>query len=489
MLSIRIKKQFLRFFNSLILSTFCFTFMNAAPFVKSSLPESTLVHALSSPDSIKLLKIKLAIANTIIEAKANLGIWGVLVGLNPDSTPPENIFQRKYFTRNLQFFNLKGIVNFNESLIITLIEFKQKSMPQNSKPSEYNLKDNVLKPVGSFLGRLLSKKHSDNSEQKTDDPSADNIQTKLHIYVQAVDNQNERQFGNFSIHIVHTGGNKFVSFERALEKLADKATIELKILFLLSSEVTFKSKNLGEISVPGKYVWRGMLFELFEPDRMQQVGDETLVIPGKRAGIAFAMAVDTLAEHSLIKIARKWRPGSPGFWAVEYPNPVFALQVNYHPPSSYAYQRLDFQFNLTPFKRFDSGGGFHLFKIKDDQDDDVGGFGFFGFLLWRMYYSDRFTFGTRFGFDIDIPIRKDDDGNDVSLILPSISTGLNTEFLISEKVDLVLEIGYRLSSSASGWRYTTEEEESVSAYWADSSCPRVKNTGILISLGFRYLIF
>ncbi|MBN2092613.1 hypothetical protein JW964_23535 [candidate division KSB1 bacterium] len=487
MLSIRIKKQFLRFFNSLILSTFCFTFINAAPLVKSSIPESTLVHALSSPDSIKLLKVKSAIANTIIEAKANLGIWGVLVGLNPDSTPPENIFQRKYFTSNLQPFNLKGLVNFNESLIITLIEFKQKSMPQNTKPSEYNLKDNVLKPVGSFFGRLLSKKHSDDSELKTDDPSADNIQTKLHIYVQAVDNQNERQFGNFSINIVHTGGDKFISFESALEKLADKATIELKILFLLSSEVTFESKNSGKISLTGKYIEPGMLFELIEPDRIQQVGDETLVTPGKRAGIA--TVVDTLTTNSLIKLVRTWRPGSPGFWAVEYPNPIFALQVNYHPPSNYAYQRLDFQFNFTPLKRFDSGGGFHLFKIRDNQDDDVGGFGFFGFLLWRMYYSDRFTFGTKFSFDMDIPIRNDDDGNSVSLILPSISTGLNTEFLISEKVDLVLEIGYRLSSSASGWRYTTEEEESVSAYWADYSYPRVKNTGMLISLGFRYLIF
>jgi hypothetical protein len=484
MISIPVKKEFLLLLNLLLLLTFFFNPAPAATPMSSSLPESTLVTSLSSPDSVELFKAKLAVANTIIDAKANLGIWGVFIGLNPDSIPPENIFQQEYLNVESRLINLRGIINYEEGLIITLIEFEQKGVPKFTKPSEYNLKNNVLEPVGSFVMRLFGKKKAVHAPEGNE-PYADYIQTTLIVFVQAVDIRKERLIGSFSIDITHAGGNKSESFKNALKKLEKKVMLELKILFLISSEVTFLTPNKGTISLNGNYVYPNMLFEVIEPDRIQREGDETLVIPGKRAGIA--MVVDTLATRSLIKFVRKWKPGSPGCWAVEYAYPVFAFQVNYHPPTNYSYQRLDFQFNMSPLKKYDVGGGFHFLKIRDDRDNEVGGFGFFGFLLWRMYYSDRFTFGTKFGLDLDIPMRTDDDGNNVNLVVPSISTSLNTEFLISERIDLVMNFGYRIAKSANGWEYTVDEE-SLPAYWTDYY-PRINNTGLLFSLGFRFLLF
>jgi hypothetical protein len=474
MISIPVKREFLLLLNWLILLTFFLIAAPAATPMSSSLPERTLINSLSSSDSVELFKTKLAVANTILDAKANLGIWGVFVGLNPDHIPPEKIFQQEYFNIESRLINLREIINFEEGLVITITEFEQKGVPKFTKPSEYNLKNNVLEPVGSLLVRLFGKKKAVDSPEE-DAPYADNIQTTLIVFVQAVDIRKERSIGSFSLNITHTGGNKSESFKNALKKLEKKVTLELKILFMLSSEVTFLTHNKGTISLNGNYVYPNMLFELIEPDRIQQEGDETFVIPGKRAGIA--MVVDTLATKSLIKFVRKWKPSSPGCWAVEYEYPVFAFQVNYHPPSNYSYQRLDFQFNISPLKKYDVGGGFHFLKIKDDRDAEVGGFGFFGFMLWRMYYSDRFTFGTKFGLDLDIPLRTDDDGNNVSLVVPSVSTSLNTEFLISERIDLVLNVGYRIAQPASGWNYTVDEE-SLPAYWADYY-PKIVSTQVL----------
>lgn len=486
MISIRLKKHSLLFFIAFFLSGSFFNPANAAAPAPFSIPDSALVKALSAPDSLKLVRVKVEVANAIIDARINIGIWGVLIGINPDSIPPEKIFQHQYYNIKLQPISLRGLLNFEESLIITLVEFDQKGVPKDTKYSENNLKDNVLKPAGSLLKDLFGKKNHNGRESAKTEPFADNVQTRLNIFVQAVDIRKERLFGNFSITIVHTGGDKFQSFEKALEKLVIKATIELKILFLLSSEVTFLADNYGKISLTGKYIEPGMYFELIEPDRAEQVGNEIQIINGKRAGIA--VVTDTLAQHSLIQYVRKWKPRSPGFWAIEYNYPIFALQVNYQPPSRFSYQRLDFQFNFTPLKKFDSGGGFHLFKIEDDRDHEVGGFGLYGFMLWRILYSNNFTIGTKFGFDLDFPIRKDDAGNVVTLAIPSIFTSINTEFLISEKVDLVLNVGYRLAEPANSWEYTVEDDESVPAYWV-SHYPKVNNTGLILSLGLRYLIF
>ncbi len=89
--------------------------------------------------------------------------------------------------------------------------------------------------------------------------------------------------------------------------------------------------------------------------------------------------------------------------------------------------------------------------------------------------------------DFDIPFRKDDDGQTVHTLLFSAPIGFVGEFLLSQKVDFVFNIGYRFSAKSDNWEFS-EDEENYKAYWEENA-PEVENSGLYFSFGFKLFIF
>jgi len=88
---------------------------------------------------------------------------------------------------------------------------------------------------------------------------------------------------------------------------------------------------------------------------------------------------------------------------------------------------------------------------------------------------------------MDIPYRKDDDGQTVNTVLFSAYMGVVGEFLLSKKIDFVISAGYRFSTKSYKWEYS-EDEETFPAYW-EKDAPEVDNSGVKLSVGFKYLLF
>lgn len=228
-----------------------------------------------------------------------------------------------------------------------------------------------------------------------------------------------------------------------------------------------------------------MIFELVEPDRIWELDDEEVLVPGSRAAIA--TVVDTSTDSSGFKILRQWRDTYPGSEAVEQPRTILALSFNFNPPATNAYSNLGVYFQANPLHDLDWGVGMQIMRITDAFGDDDYGFGFGAIALWRFLNTTKIDFGAKVGMDFDIPFKKDDSENTVHTLLFSSPLGFVAEFLLSKKVDFVIHAGYRFGNKSNQWEYS-EAEESYPAYWEENA-PKVTNSGFMLSAGLKYLLF
>ncbi|UCE05050.1 MAG: hypothetical protein JSW07_15705, partial [bacterium] len=273
---------------------------------------------------------------------------------------------------------------------------------------------------------------------------------------------------------------------KAMKLLKRKAISKLKSIYWFSADI-IKIKN-GMIGLPfgtTSGIKKGMMFELVEPDRVWTYEDEEILVPGGSAGIA--TVVDTSADNSGLRILRQWRDHYIGSWAIEHPTSVFALGLNFVPPSTDAYTNLGIQLHVGPMHDFDWGFGMQIIRITDSFGDDDFGFGFGGFGIWRFLNTSKIDLGVKLGIDLDIPFRKDDDGQTVHSILFSGYMGVVGEFLLSKKFDFVISAGYCFSTKSDKWEYS-DDEETFPAFW-EKDAPEVNNSGFMLSVGFKYLLF
>ncbi len=325
----------------------------------------------------------------------------------------------------------------------------------------------------------------DISTQKSNDYSK-NIQTQLSVYAPIVDVSTGALLGTLDLQVFHTGGSAKKSKTRAMKLLKEKAKEELKRIYWFSAEVIKTKKGMTGIAFGTRSrIRKAMVFELIEPDRIWEQGDEEFLVPGGSAAIA--SVVDTSIDSSGFKILRQWRDCYPGTWAVEHPTPIFALGLNFTPPSIGSYSNVGICFQFGPLNSFDLGFGMQIIKVTDSYEEDDYGFGFNGFGIWRFINTSKIDLGGKLGIDLDIPFKKDDDGQTVHAILFSSYLGVVEEFLVSKKFDFSMNIGYRLGLRNDNWKYT-EDEENLPAYW-EQDAPEVKNSGLMVSVGFKYFLF
>ncbi len=89
---------------------------------------------------------------------------------------------------------------------------------------------------------------------------------------------------------------------------------------------------------------------------------------------------------------------------------------------------------------------------------------------YRLIRTSTFSLGGVLSLLFDFNSRNDDEDNAVSLPIFSPRIGLQSEIMISPKLDIVLRAEYALASiNLGGWTYSNEDDDSsnIAANWDD----------------------
>ena len=261
--------------------------------------------------------------------------------------------------------------------------------------------------------------------------------------------------------------------------------MELKKSYWLSSPIASFQEAITVAIDTSRGIEKDMMFEIYEPDRTWNTKDQVVTVPGGHVG--FAKAIKVGSDSSQLQVLRRWQSFHPGSWVVEHPNSIFALQINSNLPSTNSYFNCGCYFNARALYQFDWGFGVQAIRVTDSESKDDWGFGFAGFAIWRFSDHYKFDTGIKVGLDLDIPFRRDDNGEMVTTTLFSTHLGLISEILISSRTDLVLFAGYRLGVKSHHWQFS-DEEDSIPGYWEDQP-PKVDNSGIMFSAGLKFYLF
>ncbi|UCE04821.1 MAG: hypothetical protein JSW07_14505 [bacterium] len=411
------------------------------------------------------------VAFKLIEAIEQLRLYDVFVGIYYDSTIE---ISDSAFTDDM-VVDIKQVRagGFIEAIVLTTTNMYQIGVLPGEKEDYFSIKP-------SF--RDIFEKDSEVSEEAY----VKNIQTQLFVQAQLLDLDTGNLITTLEIEAIQTGGSREKSKVKVLKQFKNKLIYELKWLYWLASEVMLKENRKLIVPIGTELgVEKGMIFELIEPDRIMIEDEVEMLIPGGR--VAFATVADTANEKSSLEILRQWQDDYPGSWVVERLRPIHALQLNFIPPSTDSHTTFGIQFHARPLKLFDWGLGARFVKITDSDDNNDYGFGFGGFIICRFLNMAKLDVGGQLGLDLDIPFREDDEGRIVHTALFSAYTGITAEFLLSAKSDLFISVGYRIGGETNNWEYS-EDDETYSAYWKDKA-PEVDNTGFMLSVGIKFLLF
>jgi hypothetical protein len=400
-------------------------------------------------------------ALVLAEATKELGFYDIVVGIYLDST---SAFEDSTFG-DFAVLNFNEVTRFSEAIIIIATEISQQGVPSDEDDAYFLLgDDDVRKKSGNY---------------------SKNIQTQLSVNAVFIDIETGESQGLLDLEVFHTGGTLKRSKAKAMSLLKKKAKAELERIYWFSADVIKTKKGMMGIAFgTNSKIKKGLIFELVEPDRIWKLDDEEVMVPGSYAAIV--TVVDASADSSGFRILRQWRDVYPGSWAVEHPKSIFALGLNLMPPATDAYTNLGIYFHAGAVHDFDWGIGMQIMRVTDSFGDDDYGFGFDAFAMWRFLNTTKIDFGSKMGMDFDIPFRKDDDERMVHTLLFSAHIGIVGEFLLSQQVDFVINAGYRFGVKSGKWEYS-EDEESYPAYWEKGS-PKVDNSGLMLSVGFKYFL-
>lgn len=401
------------------------------------------------------------VAIPLLEAKHQLGLYGLMVGILIDSAAASNASGSSQF----EILSFDQIVGANHLIAILSASISQENVPAE-EPDYFSIRKRADNRTGAKTSSL--------------------IQTRLSVNAEILDVGTGEGLAPLAFEVWGTGRSTAKSKRNAMKRLKDVAIQELKRLYWLSAELTRVTGGKEVISLGSRVgISKGMAFELIEPDRIWQSDGEEWLVPGGTGAIAAVS--DTAADSSSIRILRQWRDIYPGAWAVELSRPIYGLGLNFSPTALGSYINFSLCFHVAPLSRFDCGLALQMIRVADSYQEEDYGFGLGGFGIWRFINSPKFDWGAKLTLDLDFPFKRDDDDNLVSTVLFSTSFGAVAEWLISKRVDFVFQLGYRLGMRNKNWQYSEDDIE-ISAYWSKEP-PEVKNSGIMMNVGFRYLLF
>ena len=397
-----------------------------------------------------------------------------------------------------QAIEIGKVAGANEALLISITNFGQKGVPTEKQEE----KDDEEEPETELFGWIVKEvvKAKIDKELENVERYPNNIQTVVSGEVRLLDVETGKSISSFNFSAEHTGGVKAKSLNKALKKVRSQMVDNLKSLYQLSSEVLdvqgndimlLLGKNMG--------VRKGMVYEIRTLDTKRTVRERAITIPGKTVGFVEVETVS--ADASEGRVLRKWDTIEPGYQAKEQTDGLGSWGIGGIFSSTPENYRLRLMGNYKPFHQF--GGAIYgdMGMVEDSRGDPDFLFGFGIDLNYRLIRSSPFSLGTILSLPFDFHIRSDDgiDENEVhTVVLPIFSPriGLQSEIMISPKLDIVLRVEYALASVNLGdWTYSEENENdddssNLSAYWDDGIAPEIDYSGSMaFTVGIRMLVF
>ena len=395
-----------------------------------------------------------------------------------------------------QAIEIGKVAGANEALFISITNFGQKGVPTEKQEE----KDEEEEPETELFGWIVKEvvKAGIDKELENVERYPNNIQTVISGEVRLLNVETGKSISSFNFSAEHTGGVKAKSLNKALKKVRSQMVDNLKSLYQLSSEVLhvqgndimlLLGKNMG--------VHKGMVYEIRTLDTKRKVRDRDITIPGKTVG--FVEVVTVSADASEGRVLRKWDTIEPGYQAKEQTEGLASWSLGGLFGSSPENYRLRIAGNYKPFHQL--GGAIYgdLGMVEDTRGDMDFHLGFGLEINYRIIPSSPYSVGGVLSLPFDFHIRPDDgdeDGEIHTVVLPIFSPriGLQSELMISPKLDIVLRAEYALVSiNLGGWTYSDDDDSSsLSANWDDSVGPEPKidyKGGVVFTVGIRMLVF
>jgi hypothetical protein len=411
----------------------------------------------------------------------------------------EQKFQHSGIVDQDQAVELGKVAAADRALLIQIQNFGQKGVPTEDQEEEEE-----EEPKTGLFGWVVKKvvKAEIDKSMENIERYPNNINTIIDGDVRLINVETSQSIASFSIHADHTGGVKAKSLSHALKQIRSQINTNLKELFQLSSEVLdiqgndvtlLLGKNMGVNS--------GTLFEIVSRDEKKTVRDREITIPGNSVGFVQVNTVSIDACEG--KVLRKWAEIEPGYQAHEITKRVFTGGISGIYGNNPLNMRLRLYGNFKPFGRLGGEVYGDIGTVKDTRDDTDFHFGFGFSMNYRMIKTASFSLGPVFNLPFDFHMRVDDEDNNaeshmVFLPITSPRLGLQSEIMLSPKIDLVIRGEYVLTSANMGdWRYTEKqadnenETEVWNAHWeADAGpAPEIEYHGWVITLGIRSTFF
>ncbi len=402
---------------------------------------------------------------------------------------------------NEQALQLSGIINDSdvveigkiaaakEALLVNLYHFNQKGVPPEEDDDEDD--DDDSPGLLGYIAKSIVDAAIDKAMEDVE-RYPNNIQTVIQGDVRKINLENGQSISSFSINVSYTGGNKGESLQKALNQVALRTSMELKEMYLLTSQVLdvrgrevilMLGRNLG--------LKKGTLFSINSPSTKRQVGGYEVEIPGRRVG--FVKVTELSNDANRGTVLRNWEPIEPGFTAVESTSRIQAGGMSLRYGSESPVMGLDFIGYLNPMGRFDCALSIGLGTVQDSRSETDFTLRLGLDFALRMINTIPFSFSPVVIIPANFVFKRDDaeDANSVNAVLFNPAVGGRVEIMLKPNMDLVATVAWSPSSQLSKWRYSEEEDDETEYYDAewDGTAPKIAASGLYFNIGVRFLMF
>ncbi len=405
----------------------------------------------------------------------------------------EQKFQTSGIVNEAEAVEIGNIAGAKEAVFIQVNNFGQKGVPTKKQKEKQEKEEPETGLFGWVVKEVVKAKIDKDLEDVERYPN--NIHTVIDGEIRLLDIETGKAISSFVLAADHTGGTKSKSLSEALKIIRQQVTTNLKSLYQLKTEIL--SINGSEVILllgEDLGVQSGSFFQVSNLDQKRTIRDREITLPGEDVGLIQIKEVGLDASHG--KILRKWNTIEPGCQAKELPSGVFAWGLSGNYGSTPTNIKLNLNGMLNPLSRF--GGSIYagLGIAVDSRNDTDFQLGLGGSAIFRFLNTSPLSVGAVLNLPFDIHFRSDDadPSNSVSLAVFAPRVGIQSEIMVSPKMDVILRGEFIFSSNElGGWTYSEQdsngdESENIDAMWVGDA-PGLSFTGLQFSVGFRMIEF
>jgi hypothetical protein len=210
-------------------------------------------------------------------------------------------------------------------------------------------------------------------------------------------------------------------------------------------------------------------------------------VPGELKAIVLSRNFSENSHRA--SVMRLWAPINKGDISSEMAHSPLGISFEMS-PMLHHYQNfgIGMNFHFRPFHPFRLGAGLKYIQHKDSRDELDLGFGIQGTAKVHILSSHKLAFSGLLALDLDFYFKKDDNNQRCNTLVPSLSPGLQTEYMLSQSTSLVLTTKYGFGGTSISWQVKGKDKGANTAQWRSSE-PEIDMSDIRVSLSYKVLLF